>query len=287
MIDETTFARRSLRAYTLYEALLEHERAPEFQRILRDLAGTSREQFDFWARKSGVRGDDALLPVGEVTLFRLMRFFLGLKLTLKFLLGRKEHVVATYRQYCRTCTVEGDMHMVGTFIDRLQAITEAIEEDRALFFSNIVLGFNDALIGLTGALVAFSSTMESVRSVFVVGLITGITAALSMTASAFLQARHEQSGSPFRAGLFTGVAYLFIVLCLTAPFGIVISIQSALFFMSLVVFILLLLISFCSAVLLEKSYGKQFLEMAVLSIGVALISGIVGKLLDTLLHVPL
>ncbi len=51
---------------------------------------------------------------------------------------------------------------------------------------SMVLGMNDALIELTGALAGFTFAMQNTRIVALAGLITGVSATLSMTSSSYL-----------------------------------------------------------------------------------------------------
>ncbi len=126
MPDESEFAKRSLRAYELYLALSESERVSAFQQILQDLAHTSREQFDFWARKSGVRGDVVHVSAWRIWWLRVMRRMCGISFTARYIVGRKERVIAEYRKYCRTCNPESDVRAVDAFVERLHALTDSL-----------------------------------------------------------------------------------------------------------------------------------------------------------------
>ncbi len=129
MMDESTFARRTLRAYQVYADLAAREQVPEFRSVLTDLAGTSKEQFAFWARKSGVRGDMANISLIERWFFRIMRRILGLKTTAKLIVGRKKQRIALYTNYCATCTVPGDIQNIETFVSRLHAIIDRLDRE--------------------------------------------------------------------------------------------------------------------------------------------------------------
>lgn len=126
MPDESEFAKRSLRAYELYLALSETEREPAFQQILQDLAHTSREQFDFWARKSGVRGDVVHVSVWRIRWLRMLRALFGISFTARYIVGRKERVIQEYLQYCHTCNPESDVRAVDAFVERLHALTDSL-----------------------------------------------------------------------------------------------------------------------------------------------------------------
>lgn len=284
-LDEAAFAKRTLRAYILYSALAKSEKSAEFRAILSELAETSQEQFRFWAKKSGIRGDEIAVSGLTIFRYRLMRKILGLTLTAEYILGRKRKRINDYKTYCKTCTVEEDYKTIEVFVQRMHAVVEGIEEDRVVFFSNIILGFNDALIAQTGALVGFSFALYDTKLIIIAGLITGISASLSMTASAFLQARHEDGKNPYRAAVFTGVSYLVIATLLTMPFVFIPHIYMALIAMGAVVSGLILLVSFYSAVILHRTYRSRFVEIFALSLGVAILTFSIGHGLSLLIGV--
>lgn len=129
MVNESTFARQSLREYYLCMTLADHEKNDAFRKNLEELARTAREEFDFWARKSGVRGDEVQISRIETWFFLRMRALLGLSFTAKYIVKRKKESVAAYMQYCSACNVDADGRAVTTFIERLQSISERLEKE--------------------------------------------------------------------------------------------------------------------------------------------------------------
>ena len=94
-----------------------------------------------------------------------------------------------------------------------------INEERLSYMGSIVLGLNDALVELTGALAGFTLALQNTRLIAMAGLITGIAASLSMAASEYLSTKSEDgSKSPKKASLYTGSAYVFTVALLILPF---------------------------------------------------------------------
>ena len=103
-----------------------------------------------------------------------------------------------------------------------------LDDDRLRNMGSIVLGLNDALVELTGALAGFTFAIGDPVKIAKTGLITGLAAAMSMAASAFLSARAdscanaddsgEESGSAGKAALYTGIAYVLTVFLLVAPY---------------------------------------------------------------------
>ncbi|MBI4086718.1 VIT1/CCC1 transporter family protein [Candidatus Kaiserbacteria bacterium] len=148
------------------------------------------------------------------------------------------------------------------------------------FFPNVVLGFNDALISLTGALAGFFVALREPNVIAVAGLITGISAALSMAASAYQQARHERRREALKAALVTGVSYLAVALLLTAPFMACDDITIALTATVFVAVALVAVVAFYSSRLLGRRYSVQFFEMCAFSLGIAILTFFIGEALD-------
>lgn len=277
MNSERDFAQRALRDYRVYVALAEGESNPEFKDILSSLAEAAKEQFAFWSIKSGLREDEIQPSRIRISFYTLLRRLLGLTLTVRYIQGIKSERTAMYKTYCATCSTTEDYRVIEAMAERMESIADDIEEERIAFFSNIILGFNDALIELTGALVGFAFALKDPKLITIGGFITGVSASMSMAASAFLQARHETGKNPVKAALFTGGAYFVIAIILITPFLILTTIPAALGLMFVFILCMISIVSFYSAILLQKRYVRQFGEMLILSLGVAGIAFIIGQ----------
>lgn len=130
MADAETFARECLHAYGLYLALAEREKDVNFKEVLGELAVTSREEFDYWARSSGVRGDTAQVRRLEVWSVRLVRALFGVSMTAKYVLRRKRRRVRAYIQYVNSCTDARDAQVVAVYISRLNAIADRMTRSK-------------------------------------------------------------------------------------------------------------------------------------------------------------
>ncbi len=85
----------------------------------------------------------------------------------------------------------------------------------------VVLGLNDALIELTGALAGLTFALQNTRLIALAGLITGIAASFSMAASEYLSTKAERGGSetnPIKSAVYTGIAYILTVVLLVLPY---------------------------------------------------------------------
>lgn len=160
-----------------------------------------------------------------------------------------------------------------------------IDEERVNFIGSIVLGINDALIELTGALAGLTFTLKNSILIFVVGLITGFAASLSMASSEYLSKKAEKGENPFKASIYTGLTYIITVILLVFPYLIfknyTIAFIITLFMALLVIFIT----SFFVSIVKDFPFKNRFLEMIILSLGIAFISFIFGYLLRTIFKV--
>ncbi|MBI4706585.1 MAG: VIT1/CCC1 transporter family protein [Candidatus Omnitrophica bacterium] len=152
-----------------------------------------------------------------------------------------------------------------------------IDEERLKYVSSIVLGLNDALVELTGALVGFTLALQNTRLVGIVGLITGIAASLSMAASEYLSTRHEETDkSPLKACIYTGITYIVTVILLITPYLLFKNIYFCLGFVIVTALLIILVFTYYTCVAKGFDFRKRFLEMAGISLGVAAINFIIG-----------
>lgn len=278
--DERSFALRALGNYEAYRHLAEGERNEHLRLLFEELSRVAREQFNFWSQKTGVRGDELKRGKSKFIWYSFLRFMLGATLMAKFMIERERVALLRFDVYCVDCINEEERRMVTAFIERSLALIHAEKDRRYEFFSYIVLGFNDALIELTGALIGFSLALRDPTLVSIAGLITGVSAAGSMASSAYLQAAHEDGRDPLIAAGFTGISYLLIAVALVLPFIFLPSLPLSIGAMLTIVLILVSVISFYSSILLGKSYPRQLRQILFLSLGVALLSFTFGYILN-------
>ena len=96
-----------------------------------------------------------------------------------------------------------------------------LNEERLKYVGSMVLGMNDALIELTGALAGFTFAMQNTRIVALAGLITGVSATLSMTSSSYLSSKADGDPDALKSSLYTGAMYLVTVALMVFPYLIV------------------------------------------------------------------
>jgi VIT1/CCC1 family predicted Fe2+/Mn2+ transporter len=162
-------------------------------------------------------------------------------------------------------------------IEHENRLVKMIEEDRLNYIGSVVLGLNDALVEFTGALAGFTFALRSSRLIGMVGLIMGFSASLSMAASEYLSTKAEGHGkSPFKASIYTGVAYAFTVLVLVLPYFIIRDHRLSLLLTITLAVILIMAFTFYYSVIKEILFKNRFLEMLAVSMGVAALSFLIG-----------
>lgn len=276
------FAHASLKHYHIYDTLSQYERDERLRDLMSELARITKDEFAFWGRKGMVRGDQArhaMFPLGYVILRRL----LGATMTAHLIINRERARLAHFEAYCADCLDIDERKAVEAMIARSLALVPADKDPQFRFFSYVVLGFNDALIELTGALVGFSLALREPKVVIIAGLVSGITAAASISASAYLEAEHESGRDPHKAAFYSGMSYLGVAALLVAPFILTGSLVWGITIMLMIALVLVFILALYSSVILGKSYSHQLRQILALSLGVAFVSFSVGYLLNQLI----
>lgn len=167
------------------------------------------------------------------------------------------------------------------------SLINMINEEKINYIGSMVLGVNDAIVELTGALAGLTFAIQNTRIVGLAGVITGIAAALSMAASEYLSQKSEGGDNPLKAAFYTGLAYIFAVVLLVVPYFLFTSYLMALALTLFDALIIILLFTFFIAVVKEKEFTRLFLEMVFISFGVAFISFLIGLLARKFLNIDI
>ncbi len=161
-----------------------------------------------------------------------------------------------------------------------------IDEDKLNYISSMILGLNDALVELTGTLAGLSFAFKNTRLIGIAGLITGIAAALSMMSSEYLAKKSDKGDkNPFKASLYTGIAYIIAVVLLVMPFFILQIYYTAILSTLVIAVVVILFFTYFISVTKEVPFLSRFLEMSAISLGVAGLSFLIGYGLRVFLHV--
>ncbi|RMG34222.1 MAG: rubrerythrin family protein, partial [Methanobacteriota archaeon] len=164
-----------------------------------------------------------------------------------------------------------------------------LEEERLEYAGSMVLGLNDALVELTGALAGLTLGLQDSRLIALAGMITGFAASLSMAASGYLSSKEEadenDTKSPLKAAFYTGIAYVFTVIILILPYFLFSNVFVSLAFTVVFALIIILTYTFYITTAKGQKFWPRFLEMAIISLSIAIISFVAGLLMKQFLGV--
>ena len=168
------------------------------------------------------------------------------------------------------------------------ALIDMIDEERLKYISSMVLGLNDALVELTGALAGFTFALGNTTTIAMAGFITGSAATLSMAASEYLSKKNDPNEAhPVKAAVYTGIAYMIVVTMLLIPYCVFASTLTALFFCLFNAALVILIFTFYVSVVRKEPFKPAFFEMIGISFGVAGISFLIGWAARTLLGIEM
>lgn len=156
-------------------------------------------------------------------------------------------------------------------------LIEMLESKSLSYIGSIVLGLNDALVELTGALAGLTFALQNTQLTAIAGLITGIAASFSMAASEYLSNKAEgNTKEAISSSVYTGVAYIITVILLVLPYFIFTNYIVCLALTLSIALLIILIFNFYISVARGYSFKKRFLEMAIISMGVAALSFAIG-----------
>ncbi|WP_025209936.1 VIT1/CCC1 transporter family protein [Hippea sp. KM1] len=166
-------------------------------------------------------------------------------------------------------------------------LVDMLKEERIEYISSMVLGISDAIVELTGALAGVSLALQNAKLIGIVGVVTGISASLSMGSSEYLSQKADKHDHPLKAALYTTAAYFFTVLMLVVPFFVFNSFYNALILMFIDATVVILIFSFFMSVVKETPFKRSFLEMFFISFSVSIVSFIIGYFARKILNVEI
>ena len=268
----------------IYEKIARFAKGEENQQTLLRLAREEYAHYEIWKKYTGMEMKPEKAKVLKYTfLARTLGFTFAVKLMEKGEEGAQEEYALLAKEVAESA------HIRQQEEEHEAALLGMLDEERLQYVGSMVLGLNDALVELTGSLAGFAFALQNTRLIALSGLIVGISATFSMASSEFLAARSEGRSDALKSCSYTGIAYLLTVIALIAPYLIFPGTQfiPALLCMLLVVVLIIAGFTYYTSVAQDQPFKSRFLEMAIISISVAVLSFIVGILAKKFLGVDL
>jgi vacuolar iron transporter family protein len=279
--DEQALAKRILKAEQdeidgaaiyAFMAKKQKRKHPENAAILSQMSSDEKSHYEMWKaltkkeRKAHIFWKKVLTSVLGFT-FVLKQMEKGEKF------GQKEYEALSKSYPQASKMLEDEKKHEGE-------VEAMLDEERLHYVGSMVLGLNDALVELTGAITGVTFSLQNTRQVALTGIVTGIAATLSMMASNYLAESAEGHKDALKSSLYTGAAYLVTVALLVLPY---LFFPNEMYFVAFLIMIaeVILEIAFFNyyiSVAQEKPFFKHFLLMVSISLGVAAISYGIGLL---------
>lgn len=268
----------------IYEEIAKFAKGEENKKVLLRLAREEKAHYEIWKKYTGI---EMKPEKGKILKYKLMAKILGFTFAIKLMENGEENSQAEYDQLAGE--VEESILIKQQEEEHEKVLMGLLDEERLQYVGSMVLGLNDALVELTGSLAGFTFAMQNTRLIALSGLILGISATFSMASSEFLSARSEGRDDAFKSCTYTGIAYLITVVLLIAPYLIFGNAQYILALVCMLAIVILIIAGFTyyTSVAQDQPFKSRFLEMSVISIGVAVISFIVGVLAKRFLGLDL
>lgn len=268
----------------IYAEIAKFAKGEENKKVLLRLASEEHAHYEIWKKYTGM---DMKPEMGKVFKFKLIARILGFTFAVKLMEHGEMNAQEEYSMLASE--VEESVLIRQQEEEHEQALLGMLDEERLQYVGSMVLGLNDALVELTGSLAGFTFAMQNTRLIALSGLIIGISATFSMASSEFLAARSEGRSDAFKSCTYTGIAYLITVILLVLPYLLLGTTQyvAALLCMLAVVILIIAGFTYYTSVAQDQPFKPRFLEMAGISISVAVISFFVGILAKKFLGVDL
>ncbi|HON77771.1 MAG TPA: VIT1/CCC1 transporter family protein [Spirochaetota bacterium] len=267
----------------IYSRLAERIKDSSNGEVLKTIAMDEKRHYEFWKHHTGV---DVKPSRWKIFKFYWIARIFGLTFGIKLMERGEEKAHDNYMRIAEE--IPGARKIAEDEDAHEKQLINMIEEERLNYMGSVVLGLNDALVELTGALAGLTFALQNTRLIALAGLITGIAAAFSMAASEYLSTKSEDSEkNALTSSIYTGIAYIFTVFFLILPYLLVSNYMLCLALTLLIAIAIIFFFNYYISIAKDLSFKKRFLEMAVISLGVAGISFGVGFLIRTFIGIEI
>jgi len=275
--------RDEITEHFIYEYLAQSVKDPQNREVLKRVSHDELRHYNFWREYTHKDVKPNNLKVWKY--FLISKIF-GITFGIKLMEKGEEKAQAIYEKISEFVPDAKDI--IKDEDEHENQLINLIDEEKLRYVGSMVLGLNDALVELTGALAGYTFALQNTRIVAMTGLITGFAASLSMATSEYLSTKSEGGNkNPFKAAAYTGIAYIIAVLFLIAPYLILTNVYACLSMTVVNAIIVIFLFTFYISVAKDVPFRRRFLEMTVISLGIAGLTFIIGFFVRTFLNIEI
>ncbi len=275
------FQRLEITEHYIYLRIAQTIRTQDNRKVIEKIAQDERRHYQDWKKYTG---EDIEPDRFAIWTYSLISRILGFTFGIKLMERNEEKAQSNYTK------LQSAIPEIGSWIQdenaHEQALIGMLDEERLHYAGSVVLGLNDALVELTGALAGLTFALQNTKLIALSGLITGIAAALSMAASEYLSTRSEKtSKQPVRAAVYTGIAYIVTVALLILPYLLFSNYYFDLAWALSTAILIIAAFNYYISVAKDEPFRQRFLEMTGLSLSIAAFSFLVGYLIRQFLGI--
>lgn len=292
-------ARNELTEHLVYGKLARREKNPANSALLEKLSAQEKSHYEFWkslieedreghgqsdSSKSAAAISPRLLGLYGIPLLRTV---FGVTFTTKFLETHEKTAIATYEAMRGAVPASHRTRFEEIIADEKsheQSLIGELREKRVAYIGFIALGLADAIVEITGVHAGFLGVTRSTLIAGASGIIVGFAAAISMGSAAYLQAKQDATQSAIASAFVTALSYLGSVILLALPYFLIRTMLTAFVISTSVGIVLLAGFTFYSATLADRTFAREFSESAILMLGTALATYILGNIIGGIFH---
>ncbi len=267
------FQAEEILGYHSYALLAKRVKDSHNRAIIERISNEELAHYKVWKTYTG---QDVEPDWGKIKRFDFLSRIFGFTFGIRLLERDEEQAIAGYEQ------LRGVIPNIEKIIADEQKhedeLIEMLDEESLKYSGSVVLGLNDALVELTGALAGFTLAFQNTRMTALSGLITGIAATLSMAASEYLSTSAEKGHekNPVKAMVYTGIAYVVTVFFLILPYLFFQNYILALVVMLGIAVLIIAAFNYYASITENTAFLPRFLRMTAISMGVAVLSFFLG-----------
>lgn len=294
-MDETKYSKEVLKkiakmqknevkGYLVYSKIANRTKNEENKKVLLKIAEDEKAHAEVWEELTGIKSK--VSPI-TVWFYSILSIVLGFTFTIKFMERGEFSDNKAYQDIAREIPQAKQIAMDEEKHE--SELLAMLDEERLHYVGSMVLGLSDALVELTGTLAGLTFALGDNKLVALSGLITGISATLSMASSEYLSAKSEGRNDAFKSCTYTGIAYVCTVALLILPYLLLPagSALPALVIMLLIALFIIFAFNMYISIAQGLNFKKRFGEMALISMGVAALSFVIGLLVKYFLGIDI
>ncbi|MFC2070233.1 rubrerythrin family protein [Chloroflexota bacterium] len=276
-----TAQKAEITEYLIYDKLSQSTKDAHNVKIIKDIANDELKHHNLCNKYSC---QEVKPERFKVWMYYLIARIFGITFGLKLMENGEEKAHLVYEDLSRLIPDAADIALDEE--RHKKELIDLIDDERLNYTGDIVRGLNVALVEITGALAGLTLAFQNRNLIVTTGLILGITMALSLTSTEYL-ATKTGSGikNPFKSAVYAGIVNILTIFFLLLPYMLISNIYISLGLMVFIAVIIIFLFSFYISVVKDTSTRKTFLEMSIISLGIAALAFGIGLLAKEVLHI--